>query len=151
MPQKALCNFFQIYSKTPQDLWTDFDVSSRWSSPLITVCVCPRFGFTPLPSHYETVCSLRHGSGVVKTHRGRCQGIQWWWQRCRGTRGLCDWSEWGWETSCGCPAVSQTRLHRPSHCREACWTRVLSRRNKMSDVLHEWMDTFIYNNAYVLT
>lgn len=142
---KSLCTTFHLCSMTPQDPRTGFDVSSWRSSSMKTVCVCPCFGlFTPLPSHQEALCSQRHGSEVVETHRGRCQGIRWWWRRCRGTKDWCGWFEWGWETSCGCPAASQTRLHRPSRCHVACWTRVLSKRNKMSGVLHKRKDTFFF-------
>lgn len=80
---------------------------------------------TPSQSHCKSVCGQRGGSKLVETHRDRCRGIQWWWRHCRETTGWCGWSEWAWVTSCGCPAVSQTRRRTPSRYRAACWTRAL--------------------------
>lgn len=61
----------------------------------------------------ESVCTQIQGSGVVETHRAHCPEIRWRWQHCRETTGWCGWSVWVSETSCGCPAFSQIRLHRP--------------------------------------
>lgn len=106
-------------------------VSGWWRDPLILVGVS--FALAPhLVYHTTSTVFLRvRGS---ETHHSRCQGIRWWWQRCRGTTDWCDWSEWGWGTSCGCPAVSQIRLHRLWRCHVACWTHVLWSQNNTSDV-----------------